>query len=234
MKNQKNKYIILIILFILLYYYRDIYFILQKLNFLIMKNISSSLRNQSITWYLIFTFLYGLIHSLAPGHGKAYIINLSLKHHLSKLIGISAIIAYTQGIISYIFIKFFIKALSELQFLDLITKNIYGITLILLSIFNIFFDKKDYKIKDSHFIIGLFFPCSGVLSVLLLGYTLNKNVPFIYLMLSMSSGVFISLSFLSFLVKKLNLTLNLKFNYIPSINIIINLLILILGIYIVI
>ena len=231
MKNKKICYLILTLIIIV--FHKNIYLYIQKINLYFMKQIVFSLKKQKIFYYLIFVFCYGLIHTFSPGHGKTYIFKLSLKNKLSKLIIISAIIAYVQGVISYFIAIFFIKSISQLQFLDIATKNIYGITLILLSLFNLFLENKTKLIHNFHFIIGIFFPCSGVLSVLLLGHTLNKNISFFSLMLFMSTGIFIALSSFSVIVKNINLSLNLKEKYIKIFNLIINIFILIIGIYII-
>lgn len=234
MKNKRIYYLTLIlILLLIITFHKNIYLSLQRINLSIMKYISFSLKKQNISYYLIFTFLYGLVHSFSPGHGKTYIFKLSFKYKISKLIIVSAFIAYIQGIISYFISIFFIKTISQLQILDLVTQNIYGITLILLSLFNLFLEDKVRFIHNSYFIIGVFFPCSGVLSVLLLGYTLNKNIPFFCLMLFMSTGIFIALSIFSIIIKYINISLNLKENYIKVFNLIINILILLLGINII-
>ena len=176
-----------------------------------MKNITYALKNKKVIYYIFFIFLYGMLHSLAPGHGKSYILNLSLKYSLLKLLIISALIAYGQGLVSYFVATFFIKSISQLQNIDLISKNI----------------------ENSKFIFGLFFPCSGILSVLLLGNMLNKNIPFGYLILAMSSGIFLTLSIFSFIIKNITFSFKLKKNknYIKYSNLSLNLIILLLGIY---
>lgn len=233
MKNKKIYYLALILTFFLaIVFHKNIYLGLQKINLSIMKQIAISLRKKDIVYYLLFVFCYGFIHSFSPGHGKTYIFKLSLKYKTSKLIILSALIAYIQGVISYFIAIFFIKAISQLQILDIATKNIYGITLILLSLFNLFLEDRIKFLQSSHFVIGIFFPCSGVLSVLLLGHTLNRSLPFFYLMFCMSTGVFIALSIFSIVVKQINISLNLKENYINYFNLVINILILFLGIYI--
>lgn len=233
MKNKKIYYLVLIsIFFLAIIFHKNIYLGLQKINLSIMKQMAISLKKQDIVYYLIFVFCYGFIHSFSPGHGKTYIFKLSLKYKIPKLIMLSALIAYVQGIISYFIAIFFIKAISQLQILDIATKNIYGITLILLSLFNLFLEDRIKFLHSSHFVVGIFFPCSGVLSVLLLGHTLNRNLPFFYLMFCMSTGIFIALSIFSVIVKQINISLNLKGNYINHFNLIINILILFLGIYI--
>ncbi len=233
MKNRVLQLSIFIILFILAIYHKELFITQQKLTLSLMKSITYTLKNQKSEYYLFFIFLYGMIHSLSPGHGKTYILNLSLRQTFLKLLGISAIIAYGQGIVSYLIATFFIKSISQLQGIDLMTKNIYGITLILLAIFNLIGECKDKHIENSKFVFGVFFPCSGILSVLLLGNMLNKNLPFIYLVLSMSSGVFLTLSIFSFMVKNITLSFNIQRDkkYIKNLNLILSLIILFWGIY---
>lgn len=233
MKNRVSQLLILGILIIFAFYHREIFILQQRLTLSLMKDITHSLKNQKSEYYLFFIFLYGMIHSLSPGHGKTYILNLSLKQKFLKLLGISAAIAYGQGIISYLIATFFIKSISQLQGVDLIAKNIYGITLILLAIFNLIGECRGKHTEDSKFVIGVFFPCSGILSVLLLGNMLNKNLPFMYLVLAMSSGVFLTLSIFSFIIKNITLSFDIKRdkNYIKNLNLLLSFIILFLGIY---
>ena len=233
MKNKIFQLSIFILLILSYIYHRELFITQQKLTLLLMKNITYALKNKKVIYYIFFIFLYGMLHSLAPGHGKSYILNLSLKYSLLKLLIISALIAYGQGLVSYFVATFFIKSISQLQNIDLISKNIYSITLILLASFNLINEFKNKHIENSKFIFGLFFPCSGILSVLLLGNMLNKNIPFGYLILAMSSGIFLTLSIFSFIIKNITFSFNLKKNknYIKYSNLSLNLIILLLGMY---
>jgi nickel/cobalt exporter len=62
---------------------------------------------------------------------------------------------------------------------------------------------------------------------------LNKNIPFGYLILAMSSGIFLTLSIFSFIIKNITFSFKLKKNknYIKYSNLSLNLIILLLGIY---
>src|SRR3712207_7656271 len=50
------------------------------------------------------TFLYGLLHSLGPGHGKSFLVTYVLKTKISKwkLFLMTAMIAYLQAFLAYI------------------------------------------------------------------------------------------------------------------------------------
>ena len=149
MKNKIFQLSIFILLILAYIYHRELFITQQKLTLLLMKNITYALKNKKVIYYIFFIFLYGMLHSLAPGHGKSYILNLSLKYSLLKLLIISALIAYGQGLVSYFVATFFIKSISQLQNIDLISKNIYSITLILLASFNLINEFKNKHIENS-------------------------------------------------------------------------------------
>lgn len=231
MKNRAINLSLFILLILIIYYHRELFLLQKSLNISIMKKIASYLKNQRMVYYLVFVFLYGMVHSLSPGHGKAYIFNLSLRYNFSKLLFFSGLIAYGQGIVSYLIALFIIKSLSQLQSIDILAKNIYGITLVALSLMNLISECRDKHADNSKFVIGVFFPCSGILSVLLLSKLLNKDIPFIYLVFIMSSGVFTSLSIFSFIITKLNLSFNVNKKCNQLFNFVISIIILIIGIY---
>ena len=234
MKNKIFQLSIFILLILAYIYHRELFITQQKLTLLLMKNITYALKNKKIIYYIFFIFLYGMFHSLAPGHGKSYILNLSLKYSLLKLLIISALIAYGQGLVSYFVATFFIKSISQLQNIDLISKNIYSITLILLASFNLINEFKNKHIENSKFIFGLFFPGAYLLPFSA-GSPVrwNKNIPFGYLILAMSRGIFLTLSIFSFIIKNITFSFKLKKNknYIKYSNLSLNLIILLLGIY---
>ena len=70
-------------------------------------------RKEKIKSYtmLFFTFLYGIVHSFGPGHGKTLVLTYSVKEklNLAKLLLVSFLIAYLQGVSAYILVKFIIN-----------------------------------------------------------------------------------------------------------------------------
>ena len=67
--------------------------------------------NKVVYTILFFTFLYGVVHSLGPGHGKTLVLTYSVKEKLNfpKLLLVSALIAYLQGLSAYLLVKFIIN-----------------------------------------------------------------------------------------------------------------------------
>lgn len=228
MKNKK-AFAILIILIICIYFYRnEIYKIIYLYNLKLMQEISQNIKSLKIKNLYIIIFIYGIIHSLTPGHGKVYLLNLSIKKSKLYLIFISGLIAYVQGIISYFLVKFFLTSFVQLKNIDFFSKNIYGVTLILLGLFNLYHNLKDDKIHTEKFLVGTFFPCSGLISVLLVGYIYKSDIKLIYLTLVMSSGIFFTLVIFSLICKKITL-LATEDNFMKRIEIFISFLILIIG-----
>ena len=69
--------------------------IVEKISELIEKE------NEKIVYtMLFFTFLYGIVHSFGPGHGKTLVLTYSVKEklNLAKLLLVSFLIAYLQGL----------------------------------------------------------------------------------------------------------------------------------------
>ena len=80
--------------------------IVEKISELIEKE-----NNKVVYTILFFTFLYGVVHSLGPGHGKTLVLTYSVKEKLNfpKLLLVSALIAYLQGLSAYLLVKFIIN-----------------------------------------------------------------------------------------------------------------------------
>ncbi len=101
--------------------------------------------NKVIYTILFFTFLYGIVHSLGPGHGKTLVLTYSVKEKLNfpKLLLVSFLIAYLQGLSAYILVKFIINLsdkASMILFYDLDnrTRMIASILIILIGLYNIY------------------------------------------------------------------------------------------------
>ena len=189
-------------------------------------------KNDSRLIYTILglTFLYGIIHSVGPGHGKTLIMTYSLKEKLnfSKLFLIAVMIAYLQGLSAYILVKFIInlseRASMELFYdLDNRTRLIASIFVILIGIYNIFTLLKDRCCAHHHetkvknilafsLILGLC-PCPGVMTVLLFLESFGLNSNLFLFTLSISTGIFLVILFFGVLANSFKNTLVEKENH---------------------
>lgn len=222
-----KKIILLILLFaiisLIFLKFNDIFFLILNYQRELISLINNSLKNESLNTYLILliiTFIYGLVHSMGPGHGKTLIITYSLQEKIDfeRILVSSFLIAYLQGCISFLLVIFIINlssitSLSLFYDLDSITRIVSSIIIFIIALFtlyNLFLTNKKVKeekivIKNlflSSFLIGLF-PCSGVISVLLFFKSFEYNGNLIPLVISMSTGVFISIFFSGYLTNKL-------------------------------
>lgn len=206
--------------------------IVEKISELIEKDDS-----KIIYTMLFFTFLYGIVHSFGPGHGKTLVLTYSVKEKLNfpKLILISFLIAYLQGLSAYILVKFIINLsdrASMMLFYDLDnrTRLIASILIILIGLYNIYsllrnkccehqHETKVKNILGFSIVLGLC-PCPGVMTVLLFleSFGLSKNL-FLFT-LSMSTGIFLVILFFGILANTFKKTLveeeNLKLHKILS------------------
>ena len=219
----------------------------------IVENISKLIdENQDKLNYtlLLLTFLYGIVHSFGPGHGKTLVLTYSVKEELNfyKLLLVSILIAYLQGLSAYILIKFIISLsdkASMILFYDLDnrTRLIASILIILIGIYSIYSTLKNKTCEHCHetkiknilgFSIALgLCPCPGVMTVLLFleSFGLNNNM-FLFT-LSMSTGIFLVILFFGILANIFKKTLveseNLKLHRILSF--IVAILMIIFGIF---
>ena len=153
--------------------------IVEKISELIEKE-----NNKVVYTILFFTFLYGVVHSLGPGHGKTLVLTYSVKEKLNfpKLLLVSALIAYLQGLSAYLLVKFIINLsdkASMLLFYDLDnrTRMIASILIILIGLYNIYSILRNKSCEHCHetkvknilgfsIVLGLC-PCPGVMTVLI-------------------------------------------------------------------
>lgn len=217
---------------------REIFFKLQQLQLKIMRQFVFSMKNHDTIYWALLIFSYGLIHSIGPGHGKTFLLTMNIRHKKPMLILYSAFIAYTQALVSFIIIYVIFgqnKSFDAFQvkYLDGISKHLYGITLVLLAIFNMVNEFTERKLKDRFFIIGVFFPCSGVLSLLLAITVLGRREYLLPGTLIMSTGMFCTLAIFSMLIDKIHFNTQSKkgvnkvvFSY--------YILLLLIGIYVII
>ena len=180
--------------------------------------------NKVIYTILFFTFLYGIVHSLGPGHGKTLVLTYSVKEKLnfSKLLLVSALIAYLQGLSAFLLVKFIINLsdkASMLLFYDLDnrTRMIASILIILIGLYNIYSILRNKSCEHCHetkvknilgfsIVLGLC-PCPGVMTVLLFleSFGLSENL-FLFT-LSMSTGIFLVILFFGILANTFKKTL---------------------------
>ena len=173
---------------------------------------------------LFFTFLYGIVHSFGPGHGKTLVLTYSVKEklNLAKLLLVSFLIAYLQGLSAYILVKFIINLsdkASMMLFYDLDnrTRLIASILIILIGLYNIYSVLRNKSCEHCHetkvknilgfsIVLGLC-PCPGVMTVLLFleSFGLSENL-FLFT-LSMSTGIFLVILFFGILANTFKKTL---------------------------
>lgn len=186
---------------------------------------------------LLLTFLYGVVHSFGPGHGKTLVLTYSMKEKLNsfKLVLVSFLIAYLQGLSAYILVKFLIKLsdkASMMLFYDLDnrTRLIASILIILIGLYNIYSILKN-KNCEHHYetniknilgfsiVLGLC-PCPGVMTVLLFLESFGLDANLFLFTLSMSTGIFLVILFFGILANIFKKTLveeeNLKLHKILS------------------
>ena len=126
--------------------------IVEKISELIEKE------NEKIIYtMLFFTFLYGIVHSFGPGHGKTLVLTYSVKEKLNfpKLLLVSFLIAYLQGLSAYILVKFIINLsdkASMMLFYDLDnrTRLIASILIILIGLYNIYSILRNKSCEHCH------------------------------------------------------------------------------------
>jgi len=175
--------------------------IVEKISELIEKE------NEKIVYtMLFFTFLYGIIHSFGPGHGKTLVLTYSVKEKLNfpKLLLVSFLIAYLQGLSAYILVKFIINLsdkASMMLFYDLDnrTRLIASVLIILIGLYNIYSVLRNKSCEHC--------PCPGVMTVLLFleSFGLSENL-FLFT-LSMSTGIFLVILFFGILANTFKKTL---------------------------
>ena len=236
MKRKFTVLIIIIGIIVLFLFNRELFFKLQQIQLKIMRQFVFSVKKNDVIYWSLLIFSYGVIHSIGPGHGKTYLLTLHLKHKKPTLILYSAFIAYTQALISFVIIYVIFgqnKAFNALQvkYLDEFGKHLYGITLILLALFNMVNEFTERKIKDKFFVVGVFFPCSGVLSLLLTITVLGHREYLFPSTIIMSTGMFCTLAVFSMIIDKINFKINHE-NRVNKIIFSYYILLLLIGIYV--
>lgn len=238
-KQVKIILVFILITGLFLYFFPTVYQHILHLQKEIIQLIKKEIqKNGENTLYSlgIITFGYGFIHSLGPGHGKTFLSSYILKAKIStwKLLGMSAIIAYFQGFLAFLFIRFVIDIGSQSSMLtfytlDEKTKILSAGMIVLIGFFSIFFESKKGKgsAKDCwafSVCVGLC-PCPGVMSILLFTNLLGYEAYMAFFTFCTSSGIFLMLSLLSLfagkckflLVQKKSENIHQKFHIIGSI-----------------
>lgn len=107
----------------------------------------------SYGWLLLFSFLYGVLHAIGPGHGKSLVgaYFLSENHSLKKAFGISALIGVVHTLSAFVFtltIYFVVDMLFSNIFSDVekLATKISGVVIILIALV-LLYKKYTYKPK---------------------------------------------------------------------------------------
>lgn len=194
---------------------REIY--LNLSNYLIEFQNNSS--NSVIGFILLLSFIYGIVHSLGPGHRKVVISSYLLatkKTTLKEGISISMLSALLHSgsgvLLILILTKIFYKAESSiLNDYTISLQAISYILLLLLSIFLIIIKIKGHKDtsgkskgkKNLWLILATsFFPCPGAITIMIFSFTINMISIGIITVLSMSLGIGVTLSIISIITVK--------------------------------
>lgn len=205
-KKGVFKFLVIILVIFLIIVNRGVLFeIYRRYNLKIMKSVYRFLKKDRESLLLFFLFLYGVVHSIGPGHGKTFLISRVKRDSLKKLILFSAIIAYSQGITSYLILKSFFITISKLNFLDGVMRKIYGIGIIILSLYNIFFSHLKNKYSEKLLYLIAIVPCTGILAMILAIVILKKDYSYVKAIFFISTGVFITLSSFCIIIKKIKL-----------------------------
>jgi len=171
----------------------------------------------SIVLLVIISFVYGVVHSLGPGHGKSLVATFFFKekHPLKKSVELAAIISiiHTGAAVILSFLLFFvltgIKGMMRIRmqgYFIAVSGVLVAIAGIVFLLMNIFSKKKEESGPAGRntgiVAIGIsagIIPCPAALMIMLL--TLSGRIPAIGLasVVSMSLGMFFLLSAIGFI-----------------------------------
>ncbi len=211
MKKKIGFIVLIVFIFLVLWQFPTIYKLVisqQKHMIQEMKHIIREKENGVFGLLLGITFFYGFIHSLGPGHGKSFLMSYVLKSKVSKgkLLMMTAMIAYLQAFLAYLFVHFVLDLASQSSMLELYTidqktRLLSAIMIVLIAFFDfvLLFRKKEESPKECWIFAGIvgLCPCPGVMSILLflnlLGYEAYAKV----FAFSTASGIFCMLTLFS-------------------------------------
>jgi nickel/cobalt transporter (NicO) family protein len=166
---------------------------------------------------ILLSFVYGILHSLGPGHGKILVATFFTKekHNLKKVLLLSSVIALVHSgsaillslALSFIFTTvkglFRIKIQSYFIIISGIMITIVGLIFLILKIIKKDELNLDENLKSRNiFLIGVaagIVPCPVALTIMLL--SISRNILFVGLLsvISISIGMFIVLSTIGFI-----------------------------------
>lgn len=157
---------------------------------------------------MLFSFLYGVIHAIGPGHRKTVVFSFYItrsSHRLEPLLT-SFVLAFSHGGVALLLALIF-KGLSGAMTVNTNDASIYlegfsFLLLIILSLFSIFhvvFDHfikpnstshpKSAKMRLATLLLSGLYPCPAALLVLTLTFALNIMTTGVLAVLAMSAGM---------------------------------------------
>jgi len=123
----------------------------------ILKNIKETNNILSYLWLLFFSFLYGIIHAIGPGHGKSLVSSYFLNQNKSyiKAFSISSLIAVVHTFSAFVLTFFIFTSVgfifnSTVANVELIATKVSAAIIILIAIYLIYKKFKNSK-KTMHF-----------------------------------------------------------------------------------
>lgn len=166
---------------------------------------------------LFFSFLYGIIHAVGPGHRKTVIFSfyMTRKAHFLEPLWVSFVLAFSHGGIALL-LAFIFKGVAGAMSVNTNDASIYleGFSFILLiflsffSILHVIFDhlgkhkhnvETSEKLKLSAVLLSGLYPCPAALLVLVLTFALNIVSLGVLAIFSMSFGMCIPITISGYL-----------------------------------
>lgn len=173
--------------------------------------------NKELFIILLFSFLYGIIHAIGPGHRKTVIFSfyLAKKTHVLEPLWVSFVLAFSHGGIALL-LAFIFKGVAGAMSVNTNDASIYleGFSFILLialsffSILHVIFEhilkhnnnkRTSEKLKLSALLLSGLYPCPAALLVLVLTFALNIIGLGVLSILAMSFGMCIPITISGYL-----------------------------------
>lgn len=124
----------------------------------LVRNIRATDSLLSYAWLLFFSFLYGVLHAIGPGHGKSLVgaYFLSENNSVKKAFNISMMIGIVHTFSAFIFtftIYFVLNMLFSNIFGDIekIATKVTGVVIILVAVYLIYKKYENSKLHKTHF-----------------------------------------------------------------------------------